>query len=71
MNYCPHCGCKLNNNYTICPSCKQRLRFASDSTDSEIVKCAKCSGRGEIDTGFWARGWVTCDACNGSGVQRV
>jgi DnaJ-class molecular chaperone len=76
MNYCPNCGHKLDGaKYTICPECSQRLRFPPDPleiTGSEIIKCARCDGTGEVkDPGFLFTYITICPVCGGTGVNRV
>ncbi|GEM_PF-2779184 len=75
MNYCPHCGHKLNGNYMLCPKCSRRLRFNNSFNvpgGAKIVPCARCKGTGEIDTGgIFTSILKTCPACGGAGVQRV
>jgi DnaJ-class molecular chaperone len=76
MNYCPHCGYKLENpKYTVCPNCSKRLRYPPipvDLSGGEIVKCATCNGTGEAKTeGFLFTSVETCPVCGGTGVNRV
>ncbi len=75
MNYCPHCGHKLNGSYVLCPECEHRLKLVdcfSSSHGSQTVQCAQCNGRGEVDDGgLFNYRTKTCPACGGAGVQRV
>ena len=73
--YCPHCGKKLGEvDYTICPECGERLRhnFSPSFGESDVIKCARCNGTGEITTGRLFSAWYkTCPVCGGTGVNRV
>lgn len=75
MNYCPHCGHKLDGKFTLCPKCEHRLKLAdcfSSSGGKEIVPCARCKGSGELDAGgVFSVNIKTCPACGGAGAQRV
>jgi hypothetical protein len=75
MNYCPHCGYKLDSKYTLCPKCEHRLKLAdcfNSSHGSKTVECARCGGKGAIDAGgMFTCHTKTCPACGGAGVQRV
>jgi DNA-directed RNA polymerase subunit RPC12/RpoP len=35
MNYCPHCGHKLDGKYVICPKCARRLLCANRPVTSQ------------------------------------
>lgn len=74
MNYCPNCGHKLKNDFTLCPKCSHRLKVSGGlgfGFGSEIVQCARCKGEGRIDVGSFAVNYKTCPSCGGAGVKRV
>ncbi len=75
MNYCPHCGHKLDGKYVLCPKCDRRLLCANRPNvpgGMQIVPCARCGGKGEIDAGgVFSINIKTCPACGGAGAQRV
>ncbi|MFA6173735.1 MAG: hypothetical protein WC701_08605 [Kiritimatiellales bacterium] len=75
MNYCPHCGHKLDDKYVLCPKCDRRLLCANRFNTpggAQIVPCARCKGTGHIDAGgIFACIIKTCPACGGAGAQRV
>jgi DnaJ-class molecular chaperone len=75
MNYCPHCGHKLDGKYVLCPNCDRRLQYITRFNTpggTTIVPCARCKGTGQVDIGgIFTRIVKTCPACGGAGVQRV
>ena len=75
MNYCPHCGHKLDGKYVLCPECRRHLRLfdgSGSSGGSQIVPCAYCKGEGKIDTGGIFNCIIkVCPACGGAGAHRI
>lgn len=43
---CPNCHIEINSPYNFCPNCRYRLRYKSDSSDSQDgalnLECLRC-----------------------------